>query len=91
MICFNPPIYSHAFSLVLNSKLSVIIDSFSKMGAWEVRSITLTCAYFKNRYVCGGLSTILPSSQNLKKVWDYGRLLYWFAWEVMGMDGRFEE
>lgn len=88
MICCNPPMYSHAFSHFLNSQPTVIIDYFSKMGAWEVRSVTPTHAYSKNRYVCGGLSTILPSSQKLKKVWDNGRLLHWFVWEGLGMHGR---
>lgn len=90
MSCFNPPIYSHAFSLLSNSQLTVIIDYFLKMGAWELRSITPMRAYFKNRYVCGGLSTMIPSSQKLKKVWDYGRLLHWFVREGLGMNGRME-
>lgn len=88
MICCNPPRHSQAFSLVLNSQLSVIIDYFSKMGVWELLSITPTHAYLQNRYVCGGLSTILPSSQKLKKVWDNGRLLHWFVREGLGMSGR---
>lgn len=90
MIYCNPPRHSQAFSHVINSQHLVIIDYFSKMGVWELLSITPTRAYFQNSYVCGGLSTVLPSSQKLKKVWDYRRLLHWFVWEGLGMPGRIE-
>lgn len=88
MIISNPPGHSQPFSGIVESQYTGIMDHFCKMGGWELRRVMGPCAYRAYRSCACILSTILPCSQKLKKVWDNGSLPLWFVWEGVGMTGR---
>lgn len=73
-------IYSHCFYWYLIE----MINNLPELGGRELLWITSIRAY--SRFVSRAciLTFILLSSQKIKKVWNYGKLAFWFVGEGAG-------